>query len=158
MRWCCIIFILICSTCEGQPGSASQYLGGIWIPVDLRPDRINTYCIFDSNVIVITSSLEKVGDSLVFNPASVFFLHKGTIKRISNYRYSMVTRIVDSTGEYRSQEETRGILKDLPSGQEQILELGGLRYRRGFLYTHKSMEAIESIIFKVIPNLRPVNE
>jgi len=70
---------------------------GIWIPQKIKwqDGNFDTYCFLDdSSVVIISSVQKKVKDSIVFRPEPGFNIKKGTIKLISEMRFSISYKII----------------------------------------------------------------
>jgi hypothetical protein len=132
---------------------------GIWIPkkVNWKNGNFDTYCFLDdSSVVIISSDQKRIKDSIIFKTEPGFIIKKGTIKSISDERFSISYKIIYRFIKLKGGEDNKifeEIVTTQPGENKQIVIINEIRYQRAFQYTNASKESIFKIVTKMVPEM-----
>jgi hypothetical protein len=132
---------------------------GIWIPevVDWKEGSFDTYYIKDSTVIIVSSEQKKINDSIYFRTEPGFNVRKGSLRCIPDGKFVLPNRVLYQFIKLpgiKADETFTDTISIVSSKDTAVrLNINGINFIQGRLYTKESKESIISIATKMVPDM-----
>ncbi|HTI91941.1 MAG TPA: hypothetical protein VL727_15205 [Puia sp.] len=149
--------MLIISCCDKSRKKGS--VNGIWIPevVDWKEGSFDTYYIKDDTVVIISSEQKKIKDSIYFRTEPGFNVAKGVLRPIAEGKYLLphksLYRFIKLKGANADGTFTDTVSVVSLKGTPVRLNINGINFIQGRLYTKESRESIISIVTEMVPDM-----
>jgi hypothetical protein len=157
MRYFIFLSLLIICSCGNS--RKKENVNGIWVPevVDWQDGSFDTYYIKEDTVIIISSMQKLIHDSIYFRTEPGFKIMKGVLKLVGDQKYLLPHRILYRTLKLpgiNSDDIITDTISVVASNDTTIkLNINGINFIQGKLYTNESKESIITMATKMVPDL-----
>jgi hypothetical protein len=155
MRYCIFLSLLIICSCGKS--QKKENLSGIWIPevVDWEDGSFRTYHIQEDTVVIISSLQKLIDDSIYFRTEPGFSVMKGVLTPAAEGKYRLqhkaLYRFMKIPGLPDVATDTISVIASNDTIQK--LNINGVNFIKGRLYTGKSKEAIIEMATQMAPDM-----